>query len=66
MRQRDIFFLLAQGLATDEIAARLLLSPGTVRTHMREGMRRLGARTRPHAVALAISHSEISEPFDST
>ncbi len=46
---------LARGSSTEEIAELLVVSPHTVRTHVKNGMRKLGARTRAHAVAMALS-----------
>jgi len=59
-REREVFDLLANGLPGEEVAAQLFLSPETVRTHVRNGMRKLGARTRVHAIALAVRLHEIS------
>jgi DNA-binding NarL/FixJ family response regulator len=53
-REQEVIELLAAGLNGEQIAARLVLSPETVKTHVRNAMQRLGARTRAHAVALAI------------
>lgn len=64
-RQREIFQLLAQGLYAGEIAEQLSISPDTVRTHVRNGLDRLGARNRVQAVAIALTAGEIemiSEP----
>jgi DNA-binding CsgD family transcriptional regulator len=54
---------LARGLSTEEVAERLVVSPHTVRTHVKNGMRKLGARTRAHAVAVALSEGAI-EPLE--
>jgi DNA-binding NarL/FixJ family response regulator len=59
-REAETFALLAEGLTGEKIAHRLVLSSVTVRTHVRNGMRRLGARTRAHAAALALSSGEIA------
>jgi DNA-binding NarL/FixJ family response regulator len=58
-REREVLELLAGGLTGEEVAERLVLSPETVRTHVRNAMRKLGARTRVHAVALAARRHEI-------
>jgi DNA-binding CsgD family transcriptional regulator len=58
-REREIFQLLARGLTGPEIARELVLSPATVRTHVQNGVTRLGARTRLHALAMALKHGEI-------
>jgi DNA-binding CsgD family transcriptional regulator len=50
---------LARGNSTDEIGLVLSVSPHTVRTHVKNLMRKLGARTRAHAVAIAISERAI-------
>jgi DNA-binding CsgD family transcriptional regulator len=55
----EVLDLLAQGLNGEEVAARLFLSPETVRTHIRNAMRKLRADTRVHAVALALRNEEI-------
>jgi DNA-binding NarL/FixJ family response regulator len=58
-REREIFSLLAMGLTAPQIAARLVLSPTTVRTHVQNGLARLGAETRLHALAIAVKRGEI-------
>jgi DNA-binding NarL/FixJ family response regulator len=52
-RQRDILQYLADGLSTREIAARLDLSPNTVRAHIRNILAKLRVRSRIEAVVLA-------------
>lgn len=59
-REAEVFALLAQGYTGEDIADFLVLSGETIRTHVRNGMRHLGARTRAHAVAMALSSGEIS------
>jgi two-component system, NarL family, response regulator DesR len=58
-RELDVLTELAGGNSVDQIAERLHLSPHTVRTHLRNGMRKLGAQTRAQAVAIAISEGAI-------
>ena len=58
-REREIFQLLARGYTAPQIAELLVLSPGTVRTHVRNGVGRLGAKTRVQAVSLALARGEI-------
>jgi two-component system response regulator DevR len=53
-REREIFELLAHGLSGHAIAARLVVSDETVRTHIRNGSRKLGAATRVQAVAIML------------
>jgi PAS domain S-box-containing protein len=59
-REREIFRMLALGFNAPEIADRLFLSPATVRTHVQNGVGRLGAKTRVQAVAMALTKGEIS------
>jgi PAS domain S-box-containing protein len=58
-REREVLTLLARGASAETIATYAVLSPETVRTHVRNAMRKLGARSRPHAIALAIRLREI-------
>jgi DNA-binding CsgD family transcriptional regulator len=53
-RERQVTRLLADGLSGEEIARELFLSPETVRTHIRNAMEAVGARTRAHLVALTV------------
>ncbi len=53
-RERDVLRLLADGLEYADIAARLYLSPETVRVHVRKAVEKLDANSRTHAVAEAI------------
>ena len=58
-REAEILTMLAQGLTGEEIARRLVLSPETVRTHVRNAMEKLDARTRVQAVVKALDREEI-------
>jgi DNA-binding NarL/FixJ family response regulator len=58
-REAEILKMLAQGLTGEEIAERLLLSPQTIRTHIRNAMAKLNARTRTEAVVKALERQEI-------
>jgi DNA-binding NarL/FixJ family response regulator len=58
-REREVLQLLAHGATGVHASALLALSPETVRTHIRNASRRLGARTRVHAVTMAIENEEI-------
>jgi DNA-binding CsgD family transcriptional regulator len=53
-RERDVLRLVAAGEPTRRIAGQLGISGETVETHIRAGMRKLGARTRTEAAALAL------------
>jgi DNA-binding NarL/FixJ family response regulator len=61
-RESEVLGLLAEGLTGEQIAKRLVLSPETVRTHVRNAMEKLGARTRVEAVVKAIDLGEVQRP----
>ena len=52
-REREVVALVAQGLTNDEIAAELVLSPATARTHVSRAMTKLHARDRAQLVVFA-------------
>lgn len=52
-REREFMGLAAGGFSNDEIAARFVLSPATVKTHVNRAMMKLGARDRAQLVVLA-------------
>ena len=52
-RESEVVGLVAQGLTNDEIAAELVLSPATARTHVSRAMVKLGARDRAQLVVFA-------------
>jgi DNA-binding NarL/FixJ family response regulator len=53
-RERSVLGLLADGYRNDSIGTALHIAPDTVRAHIRNAMRKLGANTRTQAVAVAI------------
>jgi DNA-binding CsgD family transcriptional regulator len=59
-RERELVELLAAGFSGVEIGRELCVTPETVRTHLRNAMRRTGARTRAQLVAAAAANGEIS------
>lgn len=52
-REKEVLALVGQGLNNDEIAAELVLSTATARTHVSHIMAKVGARDRPQLVVLA-------------
>ena len=52
-REREVVALVAHGLSNDEIAAALVLSPTTAKTHVSRAMTKLGARDRAQLVVFA-------------
>ena len=61
-RERAVLAHLANGSATEEIAQILFVSPHTIRSHVKTAMRKLDARTRAHAVAIALGGGAIEPP----
>ncbi|HSS41362.1 MAG TPA: response regulator transcription factor [Solirubrobacterales bacterium] len=58
-RESEVLTFLAEGLTGEQIARRLVLSPETVRTHVRNATEKLDARTRTEAVVKALDRGEI-------
>ncbi len=54
-RELDVLELVAEGRTTPEIARAVWITEDTVRTHITRILRRVGARTRAHAVAIAFT-----------
>jgi DNA-binding NarL/FixJ family response regulator len=52
-REREVMVLVGEGLSNDEIAARLVISPATAKTHVSRTMVKLGARDRAQVVIYA-------------
>jgi DNA-binding CsgD family transcriptional regulator len=59
-RQDEVVYLAGAWAVGGEIAAELGVSVETVRTHMKEARRRLGARTSAHVVALWLASQRSS------
>jgi len=59
LREREILQLLAEGLVGKEIAARLTISPHTLRTHMQNIMTKLGVHTKTQAVLVALRQGKV-------
>ena len=62
-REREVVALVAEGLSNEEIAARLVVSPLTAKTHVSRAMTKLNARDRAQLVVLAYTHG-LAGPAD--
>src|SRR5579859_1492945 len=52
-REREVMVLVGRGRSNDEIAAALVITPSTAKTHVSRAMSKLGARDRAQLVVLA-------------
>jgi DNA-binding NarL/FixJ family response regulator len=57
-REREVVVLLRDGLTNQEIAERLVITSGTVRSHLENIFGKLGVHTRTAAVARAFSRTQ--------
>jgi non-specific serine/threonine protein kinase len=53
-RQQEVAGCIAEGLSNDQIAARLVLSPGTVANHVESILRRLNCASRTQVAVWAV------------
>jgi DNA-binding NarL/FixJ family response regulator len=60
-REHDILLMLSQGIKTAEIAAKLVISENTVKTHVRRILHKLDAANRSEAVAIALKNGLLSD-----
>jgi len=60
VREQDVYELLREGRSNKEIAQALFVSEVTVKTHVRNILRKLGVRTRTEAAVLALRNPLIS------
>jgi DNA-binding NarL/FixJ family response regulator len=59
-REREVVALVAAGMSNEEIAAELVVSPATARTHVSRAMVKLNARDRAQLVVLAYESGLVS------
>jgi two-component system, NarL family, response regulator LiaR len=55
-REREVLALMIEGINNTEIAARLNVSPSTIKSHVSNILSKLGVASRTEAVALAVRH----------
>jgi two-component system, NarL family, nitrate/nitrite response regulator NarL len=61
LQERRVLALLAQGVRNEEIAARLNISPHTLRTHVQRVLAKLSVHSRLEAVAYVNRHDLLAE-----
>jgi NarL family two-component system response regulator LiaR len=61
-RELDVLKLIGQGISNREIAQRLFLSAGTVRTHVHHILAKLGLKNRNQAILFALRSGLIHGP----
>ena len=59
-RERTVLALMVEGLNNTQIAARLTVSPSTIKTHVSNILSKLGVASRTEAVALALRHGLVA------
>jgi DNA-binding NarL/FixJ family response regulator len=59
-REREVLHLMAEGYTAEAVGDRLGVSVETVRTHVRNVIRKLRARNRVHAIAMALERGDIT------
>jgi DNA-binding NarL/FixJ family response regulator len=57
-REREVLELMAAGATNGDIAARLVLTTGTVKTHVKHILRKLNATSRAHAVSIFLQRTD--------
>jgi DNA-binding NarL/FixJ family response regulator len=61
-REREITALVAHGMTNADIAARLVISPATAKTHVIRAMTKVGARDRAQLVVFAYQSGLVAAP----
>jgi DNA-binding NarL/FixJ family response regulator len=61
-REREVLFLLAQGMSNAEVARKLGISEATVKSHLAHVMTKLGVREKTQAVIAAYQTGLVQPP----
>ncbi len=61
-REREVALLIAQGLTNREIGARLFITEGTARLHVKHILHKLGFTSRAQVAAWAVGHQLAGAP----
>jgi two-component system, NarL family, response regulator LiaR len=59
-REREVLALMVEGLNNTQIAARLTVSPSTIKSHVSNILTKLGMSSRTEAAALALRHKLVT------
>jgi len=59
-REHEVLALMIEGLNNTQIAARLTVSPSTIKSHVSNILTKLGVSSRTEAVALALRHKLVT------
>jgi non-specific serine/threonine protein kinase len=60
-REREVAVLLGRGLTNHQIAARLVITPGTAKRHVENILAKLGLSSRAQVAAWAAQHGWLEE-----
>jgi NarL family two-component system response regulator LiaR len=59
-REQEVLALMVEGLNNTQIAARMTVSPSTIKTHVSNILSKLGVASRTEAVAFALRHKLVT------